>query len=308
LLAEPIDYPGRLEQVVLSPREVSVADGARWLASDPTTLNRKVGHLLNALGQIPVSGRCVISVDADVQVTPELLRSLAMPTLEGAALCSAAPLPLPGPGLAASAARALLLNTHHNFLCLDRMRAGAPTLCGKAMALGPPALALLPELSDRVGEDLELASLLHAAHHPVVLATATARTPQRAAAPMAVLDRFTRWMSVLRAHRPLLFPAIPLLFAPALPLFALALVASDRLAWAAVGMAFAGRAALSQRLHQRMDPPGTWRDAFAWVLGEALLLTALARSIASRTVTWRGHRFELLPGGTLRRAASGPME
>ena len=294
---------------MLSPREVSVADRARWLASDPTTLNRKVGHLLNALGQIPVSGRCVISVDADVQVTPELLRSLAMPTLEGAALCSAAPLPVPGPGWAASAARALLLgNTHHNFLCLDRMRAGAPTLCGKAMALGPPALALLPELSDRVGEDLELASLLHAAHQPVVLATATARTPQRAAAPMAVLDRFTRWMSVLRAHRPLLFPAIPLLFAPALPLFALALVASDRLAWAAVGMAFAGRAALSQRLHQRMDSPRHVARCVRLGPGRGAPAHGVARSIASRTVTWRGHRFELLPGGTLRRAASGPME
>ncbi len=44
-LATPIDYPGQLTHVVVSPfRPRLESANVRWLASDPLSKNRKVGH------------------------------------------------------------------------------------------------------------------------------------------------------------------------------------------------------------------------------------------------------------------------
>jgi ceramide glucosyltransferase len=117
--------------------------------------------------------------------------------------------------------------------------------------------------------------------------------------PRAPLDparaRFTRWMQVLRAHRPVLWLTVPLLFTPSLPLLAVAPIAGTggRLAILAL---WAARTLLAWRL----EPAGAW---WTWPLGEGLLLLAFVRSLGLRTLTWRGRRFRLSRGGRMQAVA-----
>lgn len=296
-LARPIPWPAPLEHVVLAPRRPPLPPGVRWIRSDPGSPNRKVGHLLRALATEPHADRVVCAVDADVAVDPALLAGLVGPLQRGAALVTAAPEPLPGRGLAALAVRALLVHTHQSFVALDAVRVGPKAICGKAMALGSPALAALEELQDRVGEDLELSRWLHARGERVELAPSRAALPQEDGVSLReALDRFTRWMQVLRGHRPGLFPTVPLLFTPAVPLALLAIVAGSPSVVAAV----AGLWSLRSLLARRLDPRGWW----AWPLGEALLAVAFARASWRRTVVWRGRVFRLGPGGRMRALAA----
>ena len=291
-LAAPIDY-APLEHLVLSPTPPGTA-GVTWKPSDPTTANRKVGHLLHALRDRDVRARVVLCVDTDVAVDGTLVAALACAVAGGAAMATAPPRPLHGGGLAARAVRGLLTATHHDFRALDAMRAGASAACGKAMALGPAALALLPDVADRIGEDLELSRRLHAAGARVVLVDAPARMPQPArVSAAAAVARFARWLTVLRAHRPGLWITVPLLLAPT-PLVVVGVLAlgSPAPLGAAVGL-LAARTLLARRLSRETGP-------LDWALGELLLLAAFVRSVPARTVAWRGRVFHLARGGRMR--------
>ena len=291
-VATPVDWPARFDHVVLSPARPALPAGVRWLASDPATPNRKVGHLLHALATFPHGGRVVCAVDADVAVDAELLAALVAPVVAGAALVTAAPEPLPARGLGPRAVRALLCHTHQSFDALDAVSAGAKAVCGKAMALGPAAIAGLGAVRDRVGEDLELAKWLHARGAAVVLAGARAPVPQVGHAPVGpAFDRFTRWMQVLRAHRPALLPTVPLLLTPSLPLAVAALAVPTGPVVAAVGALWLLRTLLAFRLERR--------GCLGWPLGEALLLAAFARALVRRTVVWRGRSFRVARDGRM---------
>ena len=292
-LAVPIAYGAALEQVVLAPMRPPLPAHVGWLASDPTTANRKVGHLVHALARLPVADRIVLAIDADVAVDGTLIAALAAPVAAGAALATAAPLPLPARGLGPRAARALLARTHLDFVALDAMRIGARAVCGKAMGLGVAAQAMLSGLRDRIGEDLELAQWLHRSGARVELAAVRARVPQVDGTPTRpALARFARWMQVLRAHRPGLWLTVPLLFTPSLPLLVLALATRSPWLGLAVAALWGFRTVLSFRLAGA-------RGVLDWPLGEALLLTAHLRSLCERTVAWRGRTFRVRRGGRM---------
>lgn len=302
-LAAPIDYAGPLTHAVLSPfRPRLQSANVRWLPSDPLTKNRKVGHLAYGFAALPREpDTVVLAVDADVRVDGALVTSLVDALQDGAALASASPRPEAGQSLGACTVRGLLVQTHHSFEVLDVMSAGAKAVCGKALALSPAAAAELARLADCIGEDLELSQVLHERGLEVRLCDAPALVPQPATVPLrGVLERFTRWMQVLRAHRPALFPTVPLFFAPTPLLMVLAsIVATPELAVALCALV-AGRIALANRLDRR---PGL---RFEWLLAEVLLLAAWFTALrAGRTVHWRGRRFTLVGGG---RMVPAPLE
>jgi hypothetical protein len=317
--------------VVLSPEEPRLAPGVRWLRSDPFTPNRKVGHLLNALGTLETAGRVVLAVDADVAVTGALVEGLAAPVAAGAALSTAAPTPVGAKDLAGRAVTGLLRHSHHSFRALHAMSAGAKAVCGKALGLSPVAAEELKALADHLGEDLELAKRLHEKGLDVALCEAPAVVPLGAMPSWEpAVERFTRWMQVLRSHRPGLYPTVPLLFTPTLPLGVLSLLLRSPVLAAATGALVLTRTLLAWRLAVLSTPlpPGEGRgegakvpslnpsqpplplgegrgegrpaEPHTWLLGEALLLTSFARSLGNRrTVAWRGRTYELLPGGRL---------
>ncbi len=297
-LAAPIDYAGQLSHVVLSPfRPRLQSANVRWLPSDPLTKNRKVGHLAYALSTVPQQrDTVVLCVDADVRVDGALITSLLDEVQEGAALASAAPRPEVDDTLAGRCNRGLLVQSHHSFEVLDVMSAGAKAICGKAIALTPTAAAELVRLADCIGEDLELSQVLHERGLTVALASAPAVVPQaRTATIRPVFDRFTRWMQVLRAHRPALFPSVPLFFAPTPLIMVLASVVATPHVALALCFLVAARISLANRLDRR---PGL---RFEWLLAEVLLFACWLEAIrVGSTVTWRGRRFELVEGGRMR--------
>jgi len=295
-LRAEVSYPGQLTQVVCSPERVG--DEVHWLPSNPRTQNRKVGHL--RVGWVSVAvrvGTVSLPTVADVGVDEALLCSLVEAVSDGAALATASPRPIDATTSAASLSlRGVLVQSHHSFAALDVMQAGAKAVCGKALAFSPAALAVLPELADCIGEDLELSHRLHARGLEVRLASAPARSPQSPSLRLnEVVARFTRWMQVLKAHRPALFPWVPVLFAPTPVLLALAVVASAPPSWLAVAVLVLVRMGLAARLDGRARVP------FEWLLGEVLLAWCFVAALrAGDTVAWRGRRYLL--------GASGRME
>ncbi len=317
-LAAPIDYPGTLTHVVVSPfRPRLTSANVRWLASDPLSRNRKVGHLAYALATLQAersgprddepsmeerpdamtttSDQVVLCVDADVRVDAALIGALVDELRDGAALSSAAPRPTVSRSLGGRAVRGLLVQSHHAFEVIDVMNSGARAICGKAIALSAAAVAELVKLKDCIGEDLELSQVLHEKGLPVTLAKATANVPQAAHVALSpVIDRFTRWMQVLRAHRPALFPWVPLLFASTPVLMVLASVAATPRA----AVALAALIGLRITLANRQDDRGGLR--FEWLLGEVLLLVCWVNAIKQgNTVEWRGRQFALKAGGRM---------
>ncbi len=296
-LAVPVQYGGGLRHVVLSPYRPRLPPHVDWLYSDPVEPNRKVGHLRYALATLPRPEEVVLAVDADIAVDAALLTALALPVAAGAPLCMAAPGPCGAVGLAARAAQALLAWTHQAFVPLHLMTLGAPALCGKALGLGQKAQALLPGLGHHLGEDLELALQLHANGSQVVLASAPA--PMPLGGPLggrAVVRRFSRWMRVLRAHRPALLPTVPALLCPTPLLLPAALLAGSPWLLGMVCLLWAVRTALAVRL---AGPGQRAQAAREWPLGEALLLVSFVHALAGRDVAWRGRRFRLRAGGRL---------
>ncbi|QSQ20370.1 carotenoid biosynthesis protein [Pyxidicoccus parkwayensis] len=305
-LATPIDYAGPLEQVVVSPYRPRLAPGVRWLPSDPLTPNRKVGHLLYALEVLQTQGRVVLAVDADVAVTGALVEGLAAPIASGSALSTAAPTPVDPADSASRAMAGLLRYTHHSFRALDVMSAGAKAVCGKALGLSPVATEALKELADHIGEDLELSKRLHARGLDVALSPSPAVVPLGTVSSWSTpLARFTRWMQVLASHRPALFPTVPLLFTPTLPLVLLAVVLGAPVLAGAVGVLVVVRTLLALRLAVLSAPAGTADTGLPyaltdWLLGEGLLLAAFLCSLWQQgTVTWRGRTYALQPGGRM---------
>jgi ceramide glucosyltransferase len=317
-LAAPIDYPGTLTHVVVSPfRPRLTSANVRWLASDPLSRNRKVGHLAYALATLQAerSGtrddepsieerpdamtatgdQVVMCIDADVSVDAALVGALVDELRDGAALSSAAPRPTVSQSLGGHAVRGLLVQSHHAFEVIDAMSTGARAICGKAIALSPVAVAELVKLKDCIGEDLELAHVLHEKGLPVSLAKATANVPQAEHVGLVpVIDRFTRWMQVLRAHRPILYPTVPLLFAPTPMLMVLTSIVATP--WAAVALSVL--VGLRIILANRQDDRGGLR--FEWLLAEMLLLVCWLNSLKQgNTVQWRGRQFSLKPGGRM---------
>ncbi len=295
--AAPIDYSGELTHVVVSPfRPRLQSSNVRWLPSDPLTSNRKVGHLAYALATLPRDENTVVlCIDADVRVDGALVSSLVEELRAGSALASAAPRPDLSSTLAGKAVRGLLVQSHHSFTVLDLMSVGAKAVCGKALALGPEAQAELVRLGDCIGEDLELSTLMHERGLTVSMAEAFAQVPQAPSLGLrAVIDRFTRWMQVLRAHRGTLFPAVPLFFAPTPLLMVLAAWVATPAAAVWLFVLVALRITMANRLDRR---PG-WR--FEWLLAEVLLLVCWCESLrVGHRVTWRGRRFELRSGGRM---------
>lgn len=279
-LAAP--HEAHWQEVILSPRAIR---GIAHQHSDPRTPNRKVGHVSQALREL--GDVHVLVIDADVAISTALVEALVGALESGAAMAFAAPRALASDGFAARAMSAVFFGSPHDFRLLFAMSAGAPALCGKAIALGPAARTLWPQLADYAGEDLELASRLHASRERVVrvevpatvIISATLRWSEAHA-------RLLRWMRVLRAHRPALYLTVPLVIAATpfvllgaawAPLFALALVVT--------------RGVVATSLGARP------LDA---LLAEAIIAGAWLHSLIDSDLVWRGRRFRLAKGGVMR--------
>jgi ceramide glucosyltransferase len=279
---------------------------ARLVVTGATAPNQKSDQLARVIAAEP-GAPVVVNVDSDVDLSTfdweALLSPLSDPSV---AAVWAPPHEAPGETFADRASEALLGGSLHAFTLLSGIDGGG--LVGKVVAMRRSALEAIGgfgSLGHHLGEDMELARRWRAQGARVVASRGVAVARVSGRSPGAVVARYGRWLSVIRAQRPALLASYPALFfatpllalaatvavlagragAPSLGAEALVLLLRGAVGWAAARAS--GRA-------RGIAPVLT--DA---VLADALLGWAFVRALRTRSVSWRGRALRIAPGGEL---------
>lgn len=279
---------------------------AALVVTHATAPNQKSEQLARLVARAP-DAPVVVNVDSDVDLAAfdwdALLAPLADPAV---AAVWAPPFEARGDTLGDRASEALLGGSLHAFVLLAGIDRGG--MVGKVVALRRDPLASVggfDALREHLGEDAELARRLVAHGAALAASAGVARSCASGRPAAAVLARYGRWLTVIRAQRPALLLSYPALFF-ATPLLALA----AGLAWiagvggpaslAAAGAAVLARLAVSVAAARASGRPvAPLTDA---LLADALLALAWGRALATRSVRWRGRTLRLGADGTLHRA------
>jgi ceramide glucosyltransferase len=266
--------------------------------------NRKADQLSRALAAERLRADLVVVVDSDVELDVGSLEALVEPLTQPATGASwLAPSESAPQTIGDRASNAVLGSSLHAFAVLGLLDRGG--LVGKVMAIRRDALDDLGGFGALVrflGEDLELARRLHAQGWTTALAAGGARSLARGRAWTNVVERYVRWLLVIRAQRTALLLTYPLLFAATPLVVVLSLIAAR--ADGVVGL-IPGAVAIAARLAggfvARRKTGGDSSPTpliVAVVLADVLLLRAFWGAIRARETTWRGRRLRQAPGGT----------
>ncbi len=275
-------------------------------------LNAKSAQLAAVTRQFPYDW--LLSCDSDVELRKGELPALLAPLLEAPSPCAACWAPTGesdlGRTLGDRASQALLGGSLHSFPLLAGLDARG--LVGKVLAIRRDALECVggfEALTTCLGEDMELASRLHRQGLSIVAAPFAAQSVAAGRSLFAVMERFARWVQVIRAQRPWLLLSYPLLFCatPLLTMGALLVASWDPLmgfSIFAITLAVRATVALAAReatgrARARQD---LWLDV---LLADLLLLTSFVTALFRRSVVWRG-RLLTISQGKLMSARSLP--
>jgi ceramide glucosyltransferase len=287
---DPAVAPLRAAAVMLRERGIA----ASVEITDARGPNRKAEQIATIAHRYAADYDAVVLVDADVDLRSIDLASLLAP-LGGTSddgrtigLVWSAPREDASATTGDRASSAILGASWQSFGVLARL--DRHVVMGKAIAMRTSdldAVADLASLRVHLGEDFELGRRFEARGLAVHLATTVGSTAsQRALSD--VVERYVRWLWVVRAQRPMKLLAYPLLFAaaPLLLLAALALLVHDPTT--AVGVAVATviarhgvAATAAASTHARRS-----RSALDPWLADAVLLVAFVRACARRSVRW----------------------
>ncbi|MDI1450677.1 glycosyltransferase [Polyangium sp. 6x1] len=190
------------------------------------------------------------------------------------------------------ASAAVLGASLHAFPVLARL--DPKGLVGKLFAIRASVLATIGgfgSLVDYLGEDMEIARRVRERGGSVVAVPIVARSLAQGRSWEAVITRFSRWLTVIRAQRPLLLWSYPALFFATWPIVVLATALAFVVPQVALGAALLALLArlvialVAARMAGR--PVGlavALRDS---VLADVVLAVAFTRALRSRTVLWR---------------------
>lgn len=289
---------------------------ARWLRDHgvqasavvaPTlAYNRKVGQLAEVTRTAETD--IVMCVDADVDLSGFDLDAFVAPLASGSAGAVWAPPIEVGEvnGWGDRASCAVLGASMHAFGLLGELDEGG--LVGKTFAVRTEALRDVggfDELTEHLGEDMELARRLRARNWPTAMVRMPVRAIGTGRSMEATLARYTRWLWVIRAQRPSLLVSYPLLLAAApLLLLLLALLAVAGPAWTLGWALGLGTMVIATRVGVALGaaiPRGRLLAAatYEWLLADVVLLTAFVRALGRPEVVWRGRTLRLGQGGRL---------
>lgn len=265
--------------------------------------NRKAEQIAVAHAELGAEHDVLVVIDADVDMASVDLTALLAPlggTLDDGRVVGATWCPPHEPFASTwgdRASRAVLRGSWHAFSVLARL--DPRVVVGKTLAIDRTALARigpLVELRDYLGEDFELGRRIEAAGmvtHAVPKPVASLATGRSFA---AIVERYTRWLWVVRAQRPLRMLGYPLLIAAA-PLLLLGAAAVATVApLTALGVALA--TSVARTAIARLAGADGFRIADA-LLADVVLLVALVRACARRTVRWADHTLRLGADGRL---------
>jgi ceramide glucosyltransferase len=293
------DDPARpIAESVASHLRARGVDAATCVLGVPG-LNRKAAQLVSGAGAFAEAPFLVVA-DADVDLSRVDLRPLVEPLLAGRAAAVWQPVvESPGETPADRASAALLGASLHAFPLIGRLD---PTgLVGKLFAFEPRRVTAAGALTAGVevlGEDMALAERLGAHGERIEMAPGAAASLARGRSAEALLERYTRWMLVVRTQRPGRLWSYPALFLGPWGLFCggLGLAVVDPGAGLAIALGALlvrqATAEVARRLAGRRLPRPPIRDLVA---ADALLACAFVSALRARGVTWAGRHLPLRP-------------
>jgi ceramide glucosyltransferase len=270
--------------------------------------NLKAAQLARALELEPERADVVVVADSDVALTAGVLSALLAPLEAGEAQASWVPTVETRPSTRADRASARVLDASlHSFPLLAGIDPGG--MVGKVSAVRRDALDAVggfAGLVEHLGEDVELSRRLRGCGLRVRACPAVAASLASGRSWAEVVDRYARWIAVVRAQRAPLLVSYPLLLAATPLILALGWVAlafEGERAAAAIAVALvvrSGIAALACRRAGRPVRPGA--GLVDGLMADSLLLVAFACALARQRIVWRGVGLELAARGRLRRA------
>ncbi len=276
--------------------------------------NRKVAQLLAGLTHC--DEEIVVTIDSDVRLgdadLPALIAALRPGPGSTVAAAFASPVEVAPQTPWDRVSAALVGGSPQNFLALYGLYGlygGVPSMAGALCALRRDALLAcggFAGLLTYLGEDYELARRLTARGYRVALSRGPARCTDGGRSFGQVVARVARWLTVVRAQRPLLLVTYPL-FMAATPLLLLVtlLARSAKLgvyAAALLGLRMLLSAALRRLQGQRCGPLTAAVEVLA---AELLLWLGLGQALWTRRISWRGHHFRIGRGGVMLPDAPG---
>lgn len=201
----------------------------------------------------------------------------------------------------------------HSFPLLAGIDSGG--FVGKLFAVRRHALDAaggFTKLTRSLGEDTELARRLRDAGFTLGVAPFVAHAVAEDRSVKQVVARFTRWLHVVRFQRPHLLLSYPLLIAASPLLFTLLLLGVGLHDRALVDVAAAGLAvrlgvACSARVRAGLSV-APHRALLDSLVGDVMLLVALAAACSTREVTWRGRSLRVSREGLTPSRGQHPHE
>lgn len=255
--------------------------------------NHKADQLARGFAAAPAA--LVMVADSDVVLRRDLVVELASSDADA---CWAPPIEI-APRTSADRVSACLLDgSLHAFGLLSALDPAG--MVGKVFAIRRDALEAVggfEALVDRLGEDMELARRLRALGRRVVAVPSTTWSLASGRGWSRTIDRYARWITVIRAQRPALLVSYPLLFGAAPLQLALAAISHEPLLVGSIVLAarLLGATFARVRSGRRVDA-GLFFFALA---ADLLLLTAFLVGISRRRFAWRGNTLAIGAGGAL---------
>ncbi|MCU0654612.1 MAG: glycosyltransferase [Polyangiaceae bacterium] len=268
-----------------------------------STANAKSGQLAAVVARRP--GEILVFADSDVELEAVSLRALieaARQERVGAAWVPPAEVAV-ARTQGDRCSQALLSASLHAFPMVSGI--DEQGLVGKLFALRRSTLEAVggfESLGDVLGEDMELARRLRLQGLRIEVIPLLARSLACGRSMHTVVERFTRWLQVIRSQRPSLLLSYPFLFFATLPLLGTAAwcVKSPTVGWAMAVLAVLGRLQVAWvgrlLVANKASRGGIWVDT---MMADGLLMKAFFRAISRKTVEWRGRSLALTEGGRL---------
>ena len=245
--------------------------------------NAKAGQLARLARD--VTAPILVVADADVDLTDFDFPRLLGPLEAGFDVAWTAPIEVAAETLGDRASAAILGGSLHSFALLAGL--DGRCLVGKLFAIRRDALERIggfDSLRSYIGEDMELARRLDR----VAFVPMHVVARRRGQSMESVLDRYTRWVAVIRTQRPHLLIAYPFFFAPIVPLV-LSIAALPRTVVPFVALAFAR---LGIGLIARLRT-GSKVRVVDFLLADFALFVAWMRAITTREIRWGGRTIAL---------------
>ena len=277
----------------------------------PEGPNQKAGQVAAAVDTLCQQEAILLSVDADVDLSGVDLEPVLAPLLRdetvGVVWIPPAERGTPA-GWGDRASAALLSGSLHAFPLLAGLDPNG--MVGKLFAIHPRAFeALSPvrELGWYLGEDMEIARRVRAAGLRIGLVGRVALSRAQGRAFRSVIQRFTRWLLVIRGQRPALLLTYPLFFGATAPILTLAAVAClSPGGWARILGGYAAAVTLISRwtlamVARRISGARArpLRAVLDVALSELTIWWAFGRALVQRRVIWAGRSLRLSSSGRL---------